>query len=73
MSTRFQIAALVFMMTSAFAFGAGILVVLMTPALAAHAFGAIPVVVAASLAIGAPAAWFIAPMLRSRYQRVHSL
>jgi hypothetical protein len=72
MSTRFQIAALVFMMTSALAFGAGIVLVLMIPAFAAHAFEAIPAVVAASLVIGAPAAWFIAPMLRSRYQRLHS-
>ncbi|MDO9058465.1 MAG: hypothetical protein Q7U92_05510 [Bradyrhizobium sp.] len=72
MSTRFQIALLMFMMTNAVAFGVGIVLVLMIPALAAYAFEAIPAVVAASIVVSAPAAWFIAPTLRSRYQRIHS-
>jgi hypothetical protein len=38
MSTRFQIAALVFMMTNAVAFGIGIVPILMIPTLANHAF-----------------------------------
>jgi hypothetical protein len=71
MSTRFQIALLVFMMTNAVAFGAGIVPVLAIPALAAHAFILIPAVVVASFAIGAPLAWFIAPRLRARYWRGH--
>ena len=45
MSTRFQIAALVFMMTNAVAFGIGIVPILMIPAFANHAFEAIPAVV----------------------------
>ena len=45
MSTRLQIALLIFMMTNAVAFGVGIVLVLMIPALAAHAFEAIPAVV----------------------------
>ena len=69
MSTRFQIALLVFMMANAVAFGVGIVLVLMIPALTANAFAAIPAVVAASFAVSAPAAWFIAPTLRARYQR----
>jgi hypothetical protein len=72
MSTRFQIASLVFMMTNAVAFGVGIVLVLMIPALAASAFEAIPAVVVASFVVSAPAAWFIAPTLRARYQRIHS-
>jgi hypothetical protein len=56
MSTRLQIALLVFMMTNAVAFGVGIVLVLMIPVLTAHAFEAIPAVVAASFVISAPAA-----------------
>jgi hypothetical protein len=67
MSTRFQIAALVFMMTNAF--GIGILPILMIPALADHAFEAIPAVVVASFLISAPLSWLIAPRLRARYWR----
>jgi multidrug efflux pump subunit AcrB len=69
MSTRFQIAALVFMMTNAVAFGIGILPILMIPALADHAFEAIPAVVVASFLISAPLSWLIAPRLRARYWR----
>jgi hypothetical protein len=72
MSTRLQIALLVFMMTNAVAFGVGIVLVLMIPTLAAHAFDAIPAVVVASFVVSAPTAWFIAPTLRTRYQRIHS-
>jgi hypothetical protein len=69
MSTRFQIAALVFMMTNAVAFGIGIVPILMIPAFANHAFEAIPAVVLASFVISAPLSWFIAPRLRARYWR----
>jgi hypothetical protein len=72
MSTRLQIAALIFLMTSAVTFGVGIVVVLMVPTLAAHAFETIPAVVAATFLVSAPTAWFIAPTLRARYQRIHS-
>jgi hypothetical protein len=72
MSTRFQIASLIFMMTNAVAFGAGIVLVLMIPVLTAYAFETIPAVVVASFLISAPTAWFIAPTLRARYQKVHS-
>jgi hypothetical protein len=72
MPTRFQIAWLVFMMTNAVIFGVGIVPVLAIPALAAHAFVLIPIVVVASVLIGAPLAWFIAPRLRARYWRHRS-
>ena len=61
MSTRFQIAALVFMMTNAVAFGIGIVPILMIRAFANHAFEAIPAVVLASLVISAPLSWFMLP------------
>ena len=71
MTTRLQIALLIFMMTNAVAFGVGIVLVLMIPTLAAHAFEAIPAVVFGSFAISAPLSWFIAPTLRAQYQRTH--
>jgi hypothetical protein len=72
MSTRFQIAAIIFMIINAVAFGIGIVPVLMIPALADHAFGAIPVMVIASFVISAPLSWFIAPRLQARYWRTHA-
>jgi hypothetical protein len=72
MSTRFQIAALVFMMTNAIVFGIGIVPVLMIPSLANSGFETIPAVVIASFAISAPLSWFIAPRLRARYWHTRS-
>jgi hypothetical protein len=43
--------------------------VLNVPSLAAHLWIGIPVVVALSLLLAAPIAWFIAPRLRARYWR----
>jgi hypothetical protein len=72
MSTRFQIAVLVFMMAISVAFGVGIVPILMTPTLANHVFEAIPAVVLASFAISAPLSWFIAPRMRARYWRTQT-
>jgi Cu/Ag efflux pump CusA len=72
MSTRLQIAALVFMMTNAVAFGIGIVPVLMIPSLSNNAFEVIPAVVIASLLVSAPLSWLIAPRLRARYWRTHT-
>ena len=72
MSTRFQIAALLFMMTNAVAFGIGIVLILMIPSFVNHAFEAIPAVVLASFVISAPLSWFIAPRLRTRYWRTQT-
>jgi hypothetical protein len=72
MSTRLQIAALVFVMTSAVAFGIGIVPVLMIPSLSNNAFEVIPAVVIASLLVSAPLSWLIAPRLRARYWRTHT-
>jgi hypothetical protein len=67
MSIRFQIAVMVFLMTNAVVFCAGIVSVLMIPALADNAFQTIPAVVLASVVVSAPLAWIIAPRLRARY------
>jgi len=72
MSTRFQIAAMIFMMVNAVVFCAGIVPVLMIPALANNAFEMIPAVVIASFILSAPLSWFIAPRLRARYWRTQS-
>ena len=72
MSTRFQIAAMVFMMVNAVAFGVGIVPVLLIPSLANHAFETIPAVVIASFLVSAPLSWFIAPRLQARYWRSHT-
>lgn len=64
--TRAGIAALVYIMTNAVLFGAGLVFVLSAPALQANMGLAIAIVVVASLVIAAPIAWFIAPRLRAR-------
>ena len=66
-ATRARIAALIYTMTNAVLFGAGLTVVMTVPALAADAAIWIPLVVAASFILAAPAAWFIAPWMRSRF------
>jgi hypothetical protein len=66
---RTQIAILVYAMTNAVLFGAGLVVVLMVPALNASAGLWIALVVATSLIVSAPVAWLIAPRLRARYWR----
>lgn len=65
--TRVQIAALIYTMTSAVLFGAGLIAVLSVPALSAEAAIWIPAVVGLSFVLAAPVAWIIAPRLRARY------
>ena len=66
---RLRIAVLIYSMTNAVIFGAGIITVLNLPALSANAHIWIPVVVIASLILAAPFAWLIAPRLQARYDR----
>jgi hypothetical protein len=68
-STRVQIAALIYSMTSAVLFGAGLLLVLTLPVLNADAGYWISMVIGASLILAAPIAWWMAPRLRARYWR----
>ncbi|MCF8476498.1 MAG: hypothetical protein K9G60_05680 [Pseudolabrys sp.] len=69
--TRLEIAALVYLMTNAVLFGAGLIAVLAVPVLSAHAAYAIPTVVVLSFVLAAPLAWALAPRLRARYWRQH--
>jgi hypothetical protein len=64
---RLRVAALVFSMTNAVLFGAGLITVLSVPSLAQHAFFWIPVVVIGSFAVAPAIAWFIAPSMMQRY------
>ncbi|MCK9915309.1 hypothetical protein MXD81_39735 [Microbacteriaceae bacterium K1510] len=66
---RVQLAALIYIMTSAVLFGAGLITALTVPALSAQAMYAIPVVVVLSVVLAAPIAWLLAPRLRARYWR----
>ena len=67
--TRVGIAALIYTMTNAVLFGAGLIIVLLLPAFSSELMIWIPVVVVASIILAAPVAWLIAPRLRARYWR----
>ena len=71
-TTRTQIAILIYMMTNGVLFGAGIVLVLSWPALSVNAGFWISAVVAVSLILAAPVAWWIAPRLRARYWRLQT-
>ena len=66
MSTRFGIAALVYMMLQAMLFGIGAVLVLATP-LKEVAMQLMPWVVGVSVVVAAPLSWWLAPRLRARY------
>ena len=72
MNNRLRIALLIYSMTNAVIFGAGLIAVLNVPTLQADAVFWIPVVVLASLILAAPVAWLIAPRLQARYARRRS-
>ena len=67
--TRVGIAALIYTMTNAVLFGAGLITVLLLPGFSSQLMIWIPVVVVASIILAAPVAWLIAPRLRARYWR----
>ena len=69
MSNRLRITLLIYSMTNAIIFGAGVTAVLSLPSLIAHAAEWIPVVVVASFILAAPVAWLVAPRLQARYDR----
>jgi hypothetical protein len=71
---RLRVAAVIFLMVNAVVFGVGLIAVLMTPALAQHAFFWIPAIIVASFVVSAPLSWFIAPFMMMRFilaRRVH--
>ena len=67
--TLVGIAALIYTMTNAVLFGAGLITVLMLPGFSSELMIWMPVVVVASIILAAPVAWLIAPRLRTRYWR----
>lgn len=72
MRTKLGIAALVFMMAQAVLFGIGVVAVLATP-LSEYAMTLMPWVVVMTFALAAPLSWWLAPRLRARYWRKHSV
>jgi hypothetical protein len=66
---RLRVTALIYMMVNAVVFGVGLISVLMTPALAQHAFFWIPAIIVTSFVLSAPLAWFIAPFTMMRFMR----
>src|SRR5262245_55035682 len=72
MRNRWRIAVLIYSMTNAVIFGAGLITVLNVSALRVNAYIWIPIVVIASLILAAPIAWLIAPRLQARYDRRHT-
>lgn len=72
MMTRTYIAALVALMINAVIFGSGAIAVLSIPVLSAQAWVLLPIVIAASLLLSPIIAWYLAPMLRARWQRQHA-
>ena len=64
---RLRVAALIYVMVNAVVFGVGMITVLMTPALAQHAFFWGPAIVVTSFVVSAPLAWFIAPSMMMRF------
>lgn len=68
-STRSRIALLIYGVVNAVLFGVGAVAVLSVPALAEQAAYLIPALVALSLLLSIPLAWWIAPRLRARFAR----
>jgi hypothetical protein len=56
-------------MVNAVVFGVGLIMVLLAPTLAQHAFFWIPSVVLASFVLSAPLSWMIAPLMMMRFAR----
>ena len=68
MSTRFQIAAILFLIVQSVAFGATLLVALQT-APAEKTMALLPWIVVFSAFVSGPIAWTIAPRLRCEFKR----
>ena len=66
---RLMVAALIYAIVNAVVFGVGMIVVLITPALAQHAFFWVAAVILSSFVISAPLAWFIAPQMMERFMQ----
>jgi hypothetical protein len=72
MSARMLIAALIYMVVQAVAFGAGTVLVLATP-LQAEAMTLLPLVVLLSAVASIPISWWMAPRLQARFWRAKGM
>ena len=68
MSNRMIIAIVIYMMVQGVVFGIGVVLVLATP-LANIAMMLMPFVVATTLVMSAPIAWWLAPLARAAHER----
>lgn len=68
-AARLRVSALIYAMVNAVVFGVGLIMVLLAPTLAQHAFFWIPSVVLASFVLSAPLSWMIAPLMMMRFAR----
>jgi NAD(P)H-hydrate repair Nnr-like enzyme with NAD(P)H-hydrate dehydratase domain len=64
---------MVFMMVQAVLFGAGLVLILLTPSLNAHAMSTLPEMIVLSVLLSAVIAWMIAPRLRARHWRARGI
>ena len=71
--SRLMVAALIYAIVNAVVFGAGMIVVLVTPALSQYAFFWVSAVVVSSFVISLPLAWFIAPLMMMRFMQVRRI
>jgi hypothetical protein len=67
MSTRFIIAALIYMVVNSILFGFGVTIVLTIPTLSANANMLVLVVVIFAMFLAFPLSWILAPRLQARY------
>lgn len=67
MSTRLQIAAVIYLMVQGVLFGFGVIAILATP-LTVYAPVLIPALIVATAVISLPISWFLAPRLRLRHR-----
>lgn len=72
MSVRLQIAVMAFMMVQAVLFGAGMVLILLTP-MSEHASFYIPAMIGMTAIVAAVISWEIAPRFRARYWRARGL
>ena len=70
---RMRVAALIYLIVNAVVFGVGLISVLMTPALAQHAFFWIPAIIVTSFVLSAPLSWYIAPLMMLRFVRARQI
>jgi hypothetical protein len=64
---RLRVTALIYLIVNAVVFGVCLILVLMTPTLAQHAFFWIPAIIVTSFVLSAPLSWFIAPSMMMRF------